>query len=212
MRMRSSLASFLAVAAMFVFGPSAAKAQTAVTLNLTTSAATFTSGASDTATVTFSASGTATSTSPSGNYSYSLTGGPVTLTESAPNSDYYTASNTPLTLTLTGTGGTTGSLTGTVELVDFDQTNFLGVTDTVGTANVTVTSASGTLAQYASAGSGVLTLNLHLTLKTAIDELSSPETARLNNGTMLPTPEPETMLLFGTGLFLVGAILRRRLV
>lgn len=215
--MRSCLVALATVAIMAALSASGAKAQTTITLKTSSSSVTFNSGPSDTATASFSSSGKAVSSSPTGNYTYSLTGGPVTLTLTSPPGCHptcdYSASNTPLTLTLAGSKGTVGSLSGTVYLIDFEQTSKEGTIDTNALANVTITSASPTLGGFVSGGSGTFTLMLHLDTDTQVYELTSSETADLQNGSMSPTltPEPRSMLLFGSGLFLVGGFIRRQL-
>ena len=124
--MRKTLLGFVVLALCVAFSGVSAHAQTSVDLFIGPGAVTFTTTAEgSTATASFSASGFALSGSPTGTYNYSLTGGPVTLTQISPGN--FTAASTPLTLTLTGTGGTTGSLVATVDLMSFKQTGVVGI-------------------------------------------------------------------------------------
>jgi hypothetical protein len=213
MKMRKALVGFLALAVCLVFNCVTAHAQTLVMLNLGSGAVTFTTTVpNSTATASFSATGTATSSLPGGTYTYSLTGSPVTLTQTSPGN--YTASSTPLTLTLTGTGVTTGMLTGTVDLLSFHQDLFSGTFNNMFDANVTVTSASGSLGEY-SGNAGNLLVSLLLPKDTPIDNLvapNNPEKIIGGTGFMLPSPEPTSMLLFGSGMLVFGNFLRRRLL
>jgi hypothetical protein len=209
--MRKVLFGFAILILGLGFSSTAAHAQTAVGLLLGPGAVTFTTTVEgSTATATFNASGSALSGSPSGNYSYTLTGGPVTLTQTSPG--VYTASSTPLTLTLVGTGSTTGTLTATINLESFQQENRIGTINNAFAANVTVTSATGSLVEY-SGNSGSMFLALLLPHGTQIDSLGDGNSSKIIGGIgfMLPSPEPTSMLLFGSGLLALGGVLRRRL-
>lgn len=211
--MRKTLLAFVVLVLCVAFSGVSAYAQTSVDLFIFPGAVTFTTTAEgSTATASFNASGFALSGSPTGTYNYSLTGSPVTLTQTTPGN--FTASSTPLTLTLTGSGGTTGSLVATVDLTSFKQSGGVGVFNNSFVANVTVTSATGSLAGY-SGGEGNLILTLILPNGTSIDELGVGNSSGIFGGTgymlpMLPTPEPSSLLLFGTGLLAFGGVLRRR--
>jgi len=211
-KMRKTLLGFVALALCVAFSGVSAHAQTAVDLFIGPGAVTFTTTAEGSAaTASFSGTGFALSGSPFGTYNYSLTGSPVTLTQTTPGN--FTASSTPLTLTLTGTGFTTGSLVATVDLTSFKQSGGVGIFNNSFIANVTVTSASGSLAGY-SGVDGKLILTLILQNGTSIDDLGMGNSSGIFGGTgfMLPTPEPSSLLLFGTGLLALGGGLRRRLL
>jgi len=190
------------------FGASTANAQTTVNFNTTSATGiTFTSaGTGGLVTANVNATGSATSSLPTGDYTYTLVGGPATLTPIGAGD--YTASNTPITLTLAGTD-VTGGLTGTVGLIDLSQSGLGGIVNYNFLANVIVTAASGTLGEFASAGSGTLNLALKLSSMTPIDDLTSAS-ASISSGSLTPSPEPSTMLLFGSGLLLLGGFLRRQ--
>jgi hypothetical protein len=206
--MRRLLMGTLILMLCVAFGAHVASAQTVVNINATASAVTFTSSS-----VTFHASGTASSSSPTGTYHYTLTGGPVSLTYNG--SGDYTPSSTPvLDFTLTGTGGTTGTLTGTVTLVDIQQSGKTGSGQGVGVntdfeTNVTITSATGGMTQFLN-NTGVLNLVLHLSSTGAIYEITGSKTASITSGSLTPNPEPASMILFGSGLLALGAAIRRK--
>jgi hypothetical protein len=210
--MRKTLLGFVVLALCVAFSSLSAHAQTSVDLFIGPGAVSFTTIAEGSAaTASFSATGFALSLSPIGTYNYSLTGSPVTLTQTTPGN--FTAASTPLTLTLTGTGLTSGSLTATVDLMSFKQTGGVGIFNNSFVANVTVTSASGSLAGYSGIG-GKLILTLLLPNGASIDDLGVGNSSGIFGGTgyMLPTPEPSSLLLFGTGLLALGGGLRRRLL
>ena len=207
--MRKTLVVFGLLALYLGFSCVPAQAQTAINLILTSGAVTFTTiSPGSTAMASFTATGPALQISPSATYDFSLTGGPATLTQTTPGN--FTVSSTPLTLTLTGTGGTTGALTGTVNLFDSAQSMNMVLFNNTNSPNLTVTSASGSLASF-SGSKDSLALWIVLSAADPIDNLTGGSTKSLvGSALLMPTPEPTSMLLFGTGLLALGAILRRR--
>lgn len=204
--MRKAMLLGLFLAALSAFSGTNVSAQTTVNINVTAGAVTFTSTS-----VTFNASGTATSTDPGGSYTYTLIGGPVSLT--ANGGGDYTPGSTTLNFTLTGTGGTIGTLTGTVTLVDLQQSGGgsgrgVGVNSDFLT-NVTVTSATGTMSAFLD-NTGVLNLTLRLAGTGAISSITGSEIASIQSGSMTPNPEPASMVLFGSGLLALGAAMRKK--
>jgi hypothetical protein len=142
-------------------------------------------------------------------------------------SNYSTASTASYTLTSTNganwaVAGPTinysfssgaGTLTG---VITFNQVNTNGGAVLVGT--IAVTGGSGTVfgdfpvgvyavqysAEYPTGGA---------TLEGIFNGSSTTATASLpESGAISATPEPASILLYGTGIFLIGGILRRRLV
>jgi hypothetical protein len=206
--MRKTLVVFGLLALYLGFSCVPAQAQTAISLILTTGAVTFTTiSPGSTAMASFAATGPALQISPSATYTFSLTGGPATLTQTTPGN--FTVSSTPLTLTLTGTGGTTGALTGTVNLFDSAQSMNMVLFNNTNSPNLTVTSASGSLANF-SGSKDSLALWIVLGGATPIDNLGGSTKSLVSSALLMPTPEPTSMLLFGAGLLALGAILRRR--
>jgi len=152
---------------------------------------------------------------------YSITGGPVTLTLGNFLTNVFADYNAAGTLSFSDTTGSGGAgtvlLAGTLSLVDLAQTFSTGVTDTSLAANVTITGGSlmAPGEPYANGdGIGQLTLNLSGLgyLPTSAGGTASLSVGTLNPATIDPAPELNSMLLFGTGLVVFGAILRRRLV
>jgi len=124
----------------------------------------------------------------------------------------YTASGT-LNFDITSKPGGAGTtlLTGTLTLVDLVQAVNTGMTNTSAALNLAIT--GGTLASSYSGNTGLGQLTINLSGLGFLPNLSGSVAAKLGGATLdaLPTPEPWTMLLFGTGLVLFGMVLRRRL-
>jgi hypothetical protein len=113
-----------------------------------------------------------------------------------------------------------GNLTGTVT---WSQVNTNGSADLVGTIFVTGVSGGSDLSTYYTVGdtyiirfaatyaAGNQTLEgiFGTTLTAMAGTNNAGESGSIG---ITPTPEPTAMLLYGTGIFLIGGILRRRLV
>jgi hypothetical protein len=196
----------MVLALCLAFSSLPAHAQTVVNFYLNPGGVTFTTTGTDKVSATFTAGNNSATWGTSAG-KYTLVGGPVALTETSPTSNIYTASSTPLTLTLNSISGPAGTLTGHVTLVSFTQTHQSGTFNDTLVANVTVTSATGSLAS----NSGNLILSLNLGSPNAIDNLCGPTKITNGAGTLYLTPEPESLLLFGSGLLALGGSLRRRI-
>jgi hypothetical protein len=208
--------SVLALA--FVLGAMPASAQTGIALSTSsTSGLTFTGTGSGNvslaAGVMGSAAGLGGLLGTTGYYT--LTGGPIALSLSGalPPVAVYTASgllNFDIT-SLPGGGGTT-LLKGTLQLVDLVQAFGTGTTNNLSTSDMVI--ASGTLAGDFPGATGIskLTINLGSLFLPSLP-LNGAMSVKLGGATLdaLPTPEPWTMLLYGSGLILIGFVLRRRL-
>jgi PEP-CTERM motif len=147
---------------------------------------------------------------------YSFAGGPVALTLVSSFGTIfadYTASGTLNFEITTGSGGSgTVLLTGTLSLVDLIQGGSTGITNTSLLTSMTIT--GGTLAGDYSGGTGISQLILNLSGLPFLPSLGGAMATNLTSATLDPltTPEPSSMLLYGSGLVLFGIMLRRRLL
>jgi hypothetical protein len=153
---------------------------------------------------------------------YDITGTPtITLSLVSSVAGTWTASQTgPLTFSFCSNAGCHGVgnvvyLSGDLQLVNLSQTpgaktgtfNYTGVEN--------LTDLTGTLASSFGSG-GILSLNLQFAssknIETLLNDTNTIKGVRIGSGTVDPTPEPSSMLLFGSGFLAFGAILRRRLM
>jgi hypothetical protein len=146
---------------------------------------------------------------------YSLSGAPIALTigpSLSPVFADYTASGT-LNFEITSMPGGLGTvlLQGTLTLVDLAQSFSTGMTNTSGVADMTI--VSGSLKGDYPGSTGISVLTINLAGLGFLPSLSGPRSTKLGGATLdaLPTPEPWSMLLYGSGLVLIGFVLRRRL-
>jgi hypothetical protein len=147
---------------------------------------------------------------------YSLSGAPIglTLIASFPPALFadYSASGT-LNFDITSMPGGLGTplLMGTLKLVDLVQVATTGYTNTTAVADMTIT--GGSLESAYPGLTGISQLNINLAGLGFLPTLSGAASTKLNGATLdaLPTPEPWSMLLYGSGLVLIGFVLRRRL-
>jgi hypothetical protein len=200
------------------FGSMTARAQTAISLNTsTTKGITFTSTTMGNLMMGAALFGTAAGQGgllgTTGFYSLN-TPSPVTLTLGPSFSPFfadYTASGT-LNFDITSmNGGGTDLLKGTLSLVDLVQITSSGFTDTSVLTNIILT--GGTLESSFPGGGAIGQLTINLAGLGFLPSLSGAISTNLRHGSIeaLATPEPWSMLLYGSGLVLIGFVLRRRL-
>jgi hypothetical protein len=146
---------------------------------------------------------------------YTLSGAPIALTlgpKFSPIFADYTASGT-LNFEITSKPGGLGTdlLMGTLSLVDLVQVFSTGMTNTSGVADMTIT--GGTLIGDYPGSTGISKLTINLAGLGFLPTLGGAMSTKLGSATLdaLPTPEPWSMLLYGSGLVLIGFVLRRRL-
>jgi len=124
----------------------------------------------------------------------------------------YTASGTLSFDITSGSGGTgTNLLQGTLTLVDLIQGGSTGNTNSSGVADMTIT--GGTLKGNYPGLTGIAKLTIDLTNLGFLPALPGAKSTKLGSATFdtVATPEPWSMLLYGSGLILIGFVLRRRL-
>jgi hypothetical protein len=146
---------------------------------------------------------------------YALSGAPVVLTLGSSVSPLfadYSASGT-LNFEITSQPGGMGTdlLMGTLTLVDLVQIASSGVTNTSLGADMII--SGGSLIGDYPGKTGVSQLTINLAGLGFLPGLSTAMATKLGGATLdaLPTPEPWSMLLYGSGLVLIGFVLRRRL-
>jgi len=131
-----------------------------------------------------------------------------TLTSSSPTkASWSITQNKPLTFSY-GAGGSL--LKGSLELVNLTVTGKTGNFDT--TLVVDLTGLSGSLAHFFSPVGGIVQLTLQFGIP-ALDLVSLGKGYQVRaylSGEVIQTPEPVSMLLVGSGLLTLGALVRRR--
>jgi hypothetical protein len=111
------------------------------------------------------------------------------------------------------------TLIGTLSVQDLSQTASSGTINTTIVANFDITGGTYCSASGSTCGSGVGYGKVFLTLSSATPPVTNGshgglDAARivLPAGNTAITPEPASLLLFGTGLLVLGGTLRRRLL
>ena len=113
--------------------------------------------------------------------------------------------------------GGTNFLSGTLQLTTVQQLpgSTLGTFNYNSSANLT--GLTGSLSGSWTA-QGIVVLNLTFGSKVNLESLLSQNSThkitgvKIGSGTVDPTPEPGSMVLFGTGLLALGGVLRRKLL
>jgi hypothetical protein len=213
---RLALGSVLCAAMLMVFGASAV-AQTQITIGASSGTSTFTASGCPSASCLTVNIGTL-----SGNAFFELggvvqTNGTFALNissftvTSADNGTTFTPSSSPVTSTFSFNNGT-DSFSGTMHLTLIsDETHsprFVGT--------LTITASSGPHAPALWPVGATVNTDFTVTLRSnpvlgALWSGASASTSgQMSSGQVLPSPEPTSMLLFGSGLLALGAALRRR--
>ena len=212
---RLTIAAVVAIGLMI--GPASAAAQSQITLGGSTTSVIF-QGTSSTSTLAVTlggcskagactiggqAFGTGSLTSGPAPYAITSTLGTITLTlvnAAAGLWDFAQSSKIGFGY---GPGGSL--LTGTLQLVNLSQTP--GFNLAVANADLTVT--GGSLASVLQAG--LIDVTIRFGCKTNLESMLGTNghlNGKISSGELVPTPEPSSMLLLGSGLLAAGSMLR----
>jgi hypothetical protein len=214
---RKSIIVLFVLTVAVMFASMTATAQTGIALSTSsTSGVSFTGTGSGNLSMVTGVSGTAAGLGALlGTTGYYVVTGPVMLTLGTHFTtplDFadYTGSGT-LDFSIGSTPGGTNLLDGTLSLLDLVQVSSTGMTNVGKVTDITIT--GGSLAGDFPGATGIsqLTLNLGGLFLPSLG-MGSTAAEKLGGATLdaLTTPEPRSMLLFGSGLVLFGMILRRR--
>jgi hypothetical protein len=205
----------LSVLALLTTVVSTATAQNQITLGGTAAnSLTFTGEGSGNWTLSFaggSLSGMAfgTGTLASGPDPYTISQSGATVTGTYLGSDSWSiAQSGPLAFCYGGCGAS-ALLTGNLQLVSLAQTKSTGTFNESLSANLT--SLGGSLASLFGTA-GVLSITIDFATPTDLATLPPGGTlgANVSSGELFPSPEPASMVLVGSGLILLGGLVRRR--
>jgi hypothetical protein len=220
--MKRTCLGFTLVSLILILGASSSRAQTQISLGASNQVVTFTSsgGPGSAINAVFSPCGSPPCgagnfqqgvVQTSGNYTFTESGGTITMTSINGGATFDVQMN-GATLAFSWTSGSnflTGNLTLTSASDNTPSPRF------VGTLLVTGVSA-GLYSTFWPAGDTVnmdftLTLGSNPTLENVFNHTTATSTSgSYSSGQVLPAPEPISVALFGSGLIMVGGILRRR--
>src|ERR1700684_2524586 len=211
-----SVAVLAAIGIAFLVGSTSARAQAPINLGVSAASLVFT-GEGSSSTIGFAfgnvcpsgSSGLCIANEGATTGHYDITGSPtITLTSANLSAGTWTASQTaPLTFSFCSDAACHGVgnvvyLSGELQLVNVVQTPGAktGTFNYTGTENLT--DLTGTLAS-SFGSSGVLSLNLQFAstknIELLLNDTNKITGVRIGSGTVDPTPEPSSMLLFGSG-------------
>lgn len=220
--MRKLLVGLSVLSLAVGFSSSTAKASTSgfVLGTGTTGGITFTptGGGNQSMSLPVTNTGTATGTGAllGSNGFYFLSGGPVALTNVTADNipllqiAFYTASGT-LNFEINSNSTETGTdlLSGTLTLVDLLQGGATGTTNILATVDMNVTGGTD---QPVFDSNGIARFIIDLSGTGYLPTATSAKTATFEAGSTFDvTPEPTSMLLFGSGLLAITIMLRRKL-
>lgn len=137
---------------------------------------------------------------------YSLSG-TVTLTW---NGTYYSAASTPINFSIYTNSNGTGPdlLSGTLTLVDLQHVGGKGDTNIFSVGDMKIT--GGSWASSFPGNNGIATFYIALGTVNLGTLGSTLNTKLTTDNSLDPVPEPASIMLFGSGLLALGAMLRRR--
>jgi len=205
----------VSVLALLMTGVPTATAQNEITLGGTTAnSLTFTGEGSGNWTLTFAGgalSGMAfgTGTLSSGPAPYTISQSGVTITGTYLGSETWSIAQSGSLDFCYGGCGSGALLTGDLQLVSLAQTGSTGTFNHLLAANLT--NLGGSLAGLLG-NAGVLSITIDFSSTTDLASLPPGATlgANVSSGEIFPSPEPESMILVGSGLILLGGLVRRR--
>lgn len=153
----------------------------------------------------------------SGNFTLSSTANSIMLTSNG-SGGYNVQASAPINFSLTGSAnGQAGTLlSGTLNLLNFSQAqgSSTGTFNTNMGANLSIT--GGLLASAFTSSGGELSLNVQFPTTANISTLVGTNLSLVSTlgasgaGSISPTPEPDSLALFGAGMLVLGGFFRRR--
>jgi hypothetical protein len=135
----------------------------------------------------------------------------LALTNTSPTNWNVTGGTFSFIFSSLADGGGLDFLNGTLDLIDLGQSGSSGTFNTNFVANLT--GLGGSLASLFTSAGGIANISLSLNTSSNLSGLAlgAPASGTIGHASITTTPEPGMMMLFGSGLLMLGGFLRRQL-